>query len=62
MRGTKPQPGYAKKWTVMADWPWTNPTYDFTIDVAKADIKSVELNPRGRMFEDDVDNNKIIVK
>jgi hypothetical protein len=58
LRGTKAQPAYAKKWTVMADWPRTNPTYDFTIDVAKEDIKSVELNPTRRMFEDVVDNNK----
>ncbi|MFK8162673.1 MAG: M1 family metallopeptidase [Lewinella sp.] len=58
LRGTKTQPAYANSWTVMADWPWTNPTYDFNINVAKEDIKSVELNPTGRMFEDAVDNNK----
>jgi hypothetical protein len=62
MRGAKAPPAYAEKWTVMADWPWTNPTYDFTIDVVREDIQSVELNPTGRMFEDDVDNNKLIVK
>ncbi len=57
LRATKPQPAYAKNWTVLEDWPWTHPTYDFTIDVPKEDIKSVHLNPRNRMFEDDVENN-----
>ncbi len=57
LRATKDQPAYATNWTVLKDWPWTNPTYDFTIDVNKEDIKSVRLNPRGRMFEDDVENN-----
>lgn len=57
LRATKDQPEYADNWTVLQDWPWTNPTYDFTIDVNKKDIKSVQLNPRNRMFEDDVENN-----
>lgn len=57
LRGTKPQPAYAPNWNVLEDWPWTNPNYEFTIDASKKDIKSVEINPTGRMFEDDVDNN-----
>ncbi|MEM9929442.1 MAG: M1 family metallopeptidase [Bacteroidota bacterium] len=57
MRGTKPQPAYASNWTVLEDWPWTHPTYSFTIEVAKEEIKSVHLNPRNRMFEDEVENN-----
>lgn len=58
LRATKAQPAYAKNWTVLGDWPWTNPTYDLTIDVSKEDIKSVQLNPTGRMFEDNVENNR----
>jgi hypothetical protein len=58
LRGTKAQPAYAPNWTVLADWPWTNPDYTFELDVKKDDVKSVEVNPTGRMFEDDVDNNE----
>ncbi len=57
LRGEKPQPAYATNWTVLADWGWTNPTYSFTIDTNKQEIESVRLNARGRMFEDDMDNN-----
>lgn len=58
LRGTKAQPAYAPNWTVLEDWPWTNPDYEFTVPgVKKNEIQSVTLNPTGRMFEDDVDNN-----
>ena len=58
LRGTKPQPAYAANWTVLEDWPWTHPDYEFTLDVKKGDVKSVQLNPTGRMFEDDEENNR----
>lgn len=58
LRATKAQPAYAPNWTVLEDWPWTNPSYEFTLDVKKEEVKSVQLNPTGRMFEDDIDNNK----
>jgi hypothetical protein len=58
MRGTKAQPEYASNWTVLEDWPWTSPEYTFPIDVARSAIKSVMIDPRGRMFEDDVENNE----
>ena len=57
LRGEKDQPAYANNWTVLEDWPWTHPTYDFTVPYPKGDIEKVELDPRGRMFEDDVENN-----
>ncbi len=57
MRGTKPQPAYAANWTVLEDWPWTNPTYEFTVDAPKEDVQRVEINPTGRLFEDDMENN-----
>ena len=57
MRGAKQQPKYAKNWTVLEDWGWVYPTYTFTVDAPLDDVKSVELNPTGRMFEDDVENN-----
>ncbi|MEL7160959.1 MAG: M1 family aminopeptidase, partial [Bacteroidota bacterium] len=57
LRATKAQPAYASNWTVLEDWPWTHPAYEFQVPVAKDDIDKVELNPTGRMYEDDVENN-----
>ena len=57
LRATKAQPAYADDWTVLKDWPWTQTEYSFEIDLDKKEIESVTINPRGRMFEDDVENN-----
>ena len=57
LRGEKPQPEYATEWTVLPDWGWANPDYNFEIDINKKDISRVEINARQRMFEDDMDNN-----
>ncbi|WP_116124512.1 M1 family metallopeptidase [Lewinella sp. IMCC34183] len=57
LRGEKPQPDYATSWAVLPDWGWTNPKYSFELDIDKKQIERVEINARGRMFEDDVDNN-----
>lgn len=58
LRGEKTQPAYAPNWTVVEDWPWTHPTYRLTVPgVGKDAIESVVIDPRGRMFEDDVENN-----
>ena len=57
LRGEKPQPEYAERWTVLPDWGWTNPDYSFTVEMNKQDIERVAINARERMFEDDVDNN-----
>ncbi|MCP9235387.1 M1 family metallopeptidase [Lewinella sp. JB7] len=58
LRGEKPRPDYAADWTVLADWGWTNPNYSFTLEMDKQTIQSVEINARGRMYEDDLDNNR----
>ena len=57
LRGEKPQPAYAADWTVLPDWGWTDPNYSFTIELDKSTLDSVRINARGRMYEDDVDNN-----
>lgn len=57
LRGEKPQPEYATNWTVIDDWGWTNPDYSFTIDSDIAEVQSIAIDARGRMYEDDVDNN-----
>lgn len=57
MRAEKAQPAYASNWNVLEDWPWTNESYIFEIDVPLSDLQKVEINPTGRMYEDDVENN-----
>ena len=57
LRGTKAQPAYAANWTVLDDWPWTHPTYTFTLDVPQQQLKRIEIDPRGRMFEDNREDN-----
>ncbi|CAH1000492.1 hypothetical protein LEM8419_01645 [Neolewinella maritima] len=57
LRGEKPQPAYAEQWTVLPDWGWTNPNYSFTLEIDKQTIESVRLNARGRMYDDNVDND-----
>lgn len=57
MRGEKKQPAYAKSWTVAADWPWTNPTYDLELPFSADQIKSLELDARRRVFDSDPSNN-----
>ncbi|MEO0628357.1 MAG: M1 family peptidase, partial [Bacteroidota bacterium] len=59
MRGTKAQPEYADNWTVLPDWPWTHPEYSFLIDVPFDQVKSVTIDPRGRMFDDNLENNTL---
>ncbi|MBC6996670.1 M1 family metallopeptidase [Neolewinella lacunae] len=58
LRATKAQPAYASNWTILEDWPWTNPEYTFRTDLALDKIASVTINPTGRMFEDSVENNQ----
>ena len=58
MRGEKPaQEGV--KWTVIQDWPWTHPYYQFEIDRPKAEILSIEIDPSRLMADIDRSNNKI---
>ena len=48
MRGEK----LVDKGTVLLnDWAWAYPTYDFVIDHKKETIKSITLNPSGKMAD-----------
>jgi hypothetical protein len=50
MRGEKPTQA-----TILKDWAWAYPTYEFT---TKKDVKSIEIDPRQRMADVDKTNNK----
>ena len=57
MRGEKPAETNDKR-IVHEDWPWTNPTYELSIDRPISEIASVEIDPSGRMADINRDNNK----
>ena len=56
MRGEKPAEGGIKR-TVLADWPWTHPSYTFLIPSEKAEISSVEIDTSERMADLDRTDN-----
>lgn len=45
MRGEKDNPYPQINRTVLEDWPWTSPTYDFTIDKPLESIKAIIIDP-----------------
>ncbi len=60
MRGNKPQEDKSAKYTILKDWQWTNPTYDFTVNRPRADITNVEIDPTRRLADTDSENNTVI--
>jgi hypothetical protein len=59
MRGEKPEEEGMPTRIKTQRWPWTNPTMEVTLDRPKSDIKSVEIDPSGRMADIDRDNNRL---
>ncbi|PCE66722.1 M1 family metallopeptidase [Sediminicola luteus] len=57
MRGEKANPYPSLKRTVLEDWPWTNPTYEFTIDRPLSEVKGIQLDPSALMADVDLNNN-----
>lgn len=57
MRGEKPAETNDKR-IVHEDWPWTNPSYELSVDRPISDIVSVVIDPSGRMADVDKENNK----
>jgi len=57
----KSNPNPDQKWTVLKDWAWAYPTYEFEIDNGKK-IKSVTIDPLRLMADIDIENNSFIVK
>ena len=43
--------------TILNDWAWAYPTYEFKIDKAKPFIKSVTIDPKGYMADINRENN-----
>lgn len=55
MRGEKPN---TSNYTLLEDWPWTHPTYTFTIDVPMSKIKSMTIDPSTLMADINRENNE----
>lgn len=54
MRWEKP---VAESTEILEDWAWAYPTYSFTIDKAKSEISSIEIDPSYLMADIDRENN-----
>ncbi len=57
MRGEKQNPYPAITRKVLEDWPWTNPTYSFTIGKPVSEIKAVVIDPSLLMADINAENN-----
>ncbi|MGB5553343.1 MAG: M1 family peptidase, partial [Flavobacteriaceae bacterium] len=57
MRGEKENPYPAIKRSVLEDWPWAYPTYEFTIDRPLSDIKGIQIDPSFLMADVHAENN-----
>ena len=51
MRGEKKIENASIGFKVLEDWPWTHPTYTFTIPRSKSQISRLEIDPSGRMAD-----------
>lgn len=56
MRGEKPNETNLER-VVLPDWPWTNPTYSFTIDVPLSQIQKIEIDESGVLADIERENN-----
>jgi aminopeptidase N len=54
MRGEKPS---ANPRTVLKDWAWTHPTYIFTINRPKKEVKLITIDPENKMADVNKYNN-----
>jgi hypothetical protein len=58
----KENPNPGAKRTILSDWAWANPVYDFVISRNKADIKKITLDPFGLMADVKKENNSYEIK
>ena len=57
MRGHKSVEASGVKMEVLDDWPWTHPSYELELPMPKEKVKSIEIDPSGRMLDLSRDNN-----
>ena len=62
MNFEKENPNPAVKRTVLKDWTWAHPTYEFAISKAKTTIKKITIDPSGLMADVKQANNVYEIK
>ena len=55
MRGEKANESDQKR-TVLADWPWTHPDYEF--EIKGKEVSAIKIDPSFRMADVDRNNNE----
>ncbi|UZO81822.1 M1 family metallopeptidase [Aquimarina sp. ERC-38] len=60
MRGQKTNPFQNTKRTVLPDWAWAYPDYQFNIPTSVDNIKTIEIDPLHRMADVHKANNKAV--
>ena len=58
----KANPNPEIKRTVLSDWTWANPKYEFSISKPKSTIKKITIDPSGLMADVQLKNNSVEVK
>lgn len=59
MRGGKENPYPSIERTVLPNWAWAYPSYEFTISRPYQSIKAIQIDPSGLMADADLDNNSL---
>lgn len=57
MYGEKANPYPALNRTVLENWPWAYPSYNFTIDMPKENVQAIVIDPSQLMADVDGENN-----
>lgn len=57
MRGSKPAESDEFDYEVLPDWPWTNTTYTFELDIPVDRIATIEIDSSRRLADIDRENN-----
>lgn len=60
MRGEKPAESDMKR-TVLQDWPWVQPEYNLTVNKPASQIKTITIDPSGRLADINPENNSFDV-
>ena len=62
MNFIKENPNPAVKRTVLKDWTWGNPNYEFTVSASKKSIKKITIDPSKLMADINAGNNLFEIK
>ena len=57
MRAEKPAQSTIPR-TVLADWPWTHPSYRFTVPTAEREVAKIQIDPSNKMADVNQSNDQ----